>query len=127
MPAARPFRIGDEAPAPVAGQGGNRDAARDAVAALGPDRIERALHAVEDGIEQTGAEFDRQRPAQSLGDLSRPQTAGIFIELRQRAVAVTANDLADQSDCLASNVWSIWARRSASNTRMPPSPVVPCD
>ena len=86
--AARPLRIGDEAPASVAGQGRHRDAARDAVAALGPDRIERALHAVEDGIEQAGAEFDRQRPAQPLGDLARTQAAGVFIELRQRAVAV---------------------------------------
>ena len=98
MPAVLPPRIGYEAPAPVAGQGRNRDAARDAVAALVPDRIERALHAVEYGIEQAGAEFDRQRPTQSLGDLARTQAAGVFVELRQRAVALAADDFADQSD-----------------------------
>jgi hypothetical protein len=98
MPAVLPSRIGNEVPAPVAGQGRDRDAARDAVAALVPDRIERALHAVEDGIEQAGAEFDRQRPAQPFGELPGMQAAGVFVELRQRAVALAADDFADQAD-----------------------------
>ena len=98
--------FGNEVPAPVAGQGWDRDAARDAVAALCADRIQGALHAVEDRIEEAGAEFDRQGPAQSFGDLAGAQAAAVFIQLRERRIAVAPNDFAHQADPADANLFA---------------------
>ena len=86
-----------ELPALLAVEAGRADAAREERAGLALERVERALHAVVDGLEHARAELDRERRAGGLDGIAGADALGLLVDLDRGAVAAHLDDLAHEA------------------------------
>ncbi len=85
-----------EVPDAAAVEGGYVQAAADVVSGFEGDLLQRALHAVEDPAEQSGAQLHRQGPTQAHGGLARAHAVGGLVGLDDRLASAQGDDFAEQ-------------------------------
>ena len=76
---------------------GRLDAARDELAVVTGDHVQRALDAVVNLLDEAGAELDRELRARAGHFLARADAAGLFVDLNRHAVAFDADGLPEQA------------------------------
>ena len=76
---------------------GRLDAAGDELAVVAGDHVQRPLDAVVDLLDESGAELDRELRAGGGHLLARADAAGLLVDLDRHAVALDADDLAEQA------------------------------
>ena len=81
--------------------------ARDIVAGDAGDLLQRTLHAIENTLQQAGAELDCQRVAQTVHGLTGTQSIGRFVGLHDRIVTFQGNDLADDVEAADAHLLAI--------------------
>ena len=81
--------------------------ARDIVASNAGDLLQRTLYAVENTLQQAGAELDCQRVAQAVHGLTGAQSVGRFVSLHDCIVAFEGNDLADDVEAADAHLLAV--------------------